>query len=353
MINFVAKIKMTNKPDKSIIIWLLTGCALIFTMVIIGGITRLTQSGLSIVEWDLLMGSIPPLSEAAWQDLFYKYQNSPQYQLVNYHFNIDEFKSIFWWEYIHRLFGRFIGLVFFIPFVYFLITKRLNATLIKKLLIIFFLGGFQGFLGWYMVKSGLVKDPAVSHFRLAAHLITAFFTFGFTFWVALQLLYQDRIKTHLKPIRNVTLILFGLVVMQIIYGAFVAGLRGGDGYPTFPKMGDEWIAEVVHIDFEETGVSSFFEKKYSVQFIHRWLAVLIVALGLYLWWKVQRLIPEFKTKVASDIMLYTIFGQFLLGIFTLIYSVPVALGVIHQAGAFILFAVCIYFLFLTSKSEIV
>jgi heme a synthase len=350
MINFGEKLKMTNRPDKSVIIWLLTGCALIFTMVIIGGITRLTQSGLSIVEWDLLMGTIPPLSDAAWQDLFVKYQNSPQYQLVNYHFNMEEFKSIFWWEYIHRLFGRFIGLVFFLPFLYFLISKKLNSSLIKKLLVIFFLGGFQGFLGWYMVKSGLVKDPAVSHFRLAAHLTTAFFTFGFTFWVALQLLQKEALKVSLRPLRAVAVLLFGVVVIQIIYGAFVAGLKAGHSYTTFPKMGDEWIAESVTFAYTKMGIVSLIENPASVQFVHRIFAILVVSIGLFLWWKVQQIKPDFKTKVASDVLLYTILGQFLLGVVTLIYSVPVALGVLHQAGAFIVFAVCVYFLFQTSRT---
>jgi heme a synthase len=345
---------MALNKNKSVIIWLLSGCALIFIMVIIGGITRLTQSGLSIVEWDLLMGSIPPLNDAAWQELFIKYQQSPQYQLVNNHFSLEEFKSIFWWEYIHRLFGRFIGMVFFIPFVFFLLTKRLSASLTKKLLILFALGGFQGFLGWFMVKSGLVKDPAVSHYRLAAHLITAFFTFGYTFWLALGLMQKNEttINNKSSALKPAVILLFSFVVCQIVYGAFVAGLRGGDGYSTFPKMGDEWIAEVVSIDYEELGLASFVGKKYSVQFIHRWLAVFVLALLLYVYRKAHLLAVNIGTLKALNILLFVMIGQFLLGVFTLIYSVPVLLGVLHQAGALVAFAAVVYLLFKSSSKSL-
>ncbi|MBA3898643.1 MAG: COX15/CtaA family protein [Bacteroidetes bacterium] len=343
---------MPLNQNKPVIIWLLTGCALIFIMVIIGGITRLTQSGLSIVEWNLLMGSIPPLNDAAWQELFLKYQNSPQYQLVNYHFSLEEFKSIFWWEYIHRLFGRFIGIVFFVPFLFFLLTKKLSKPLIRKLLILFALGGFQGFLGWFMVKSGLVKDPAVSHYRLAAHLITAFITFGYTFWIALELWFEGKKEENpaleLKPS---VLALFAVVTLQIVYGAFVAGLRAGNLYTTFPKMGDEWMAESVSFAYAKFGFISLFENPASVQFIHRCLAYAVVGLSFYVWRKAN-LSSNNPVKQAANILLAVITGQFLLGIFTLIYSVPVSLGVLHQAGAFVAFAAVIYLLFKSSFGKV-
>jgi len=177
-------------PDKSIIIWLLSGCLLIYLMVVVGGITRLSGSGLSITEWNVIMGAVPPLSQQDWQDTYQKYQQSPQFQKVNYDMKLDEFKSIFFWEYLHRLIGRLLGIVFIIPFFYFLVKKKLESNLIKKLLVIFLLGGLQGFIGWYMVKSGLIDNPHVSHYRLATHLITAFITFGFTFYVALGLIYE-------------------------------------------------------------------------------------------------------------------------------------------------------------------
>ena len=162
------------KYDKGLVRWLMLGCVLIAAMVVIGGITRLTHSGLSMVEWKLIMGSVPPLNEAEWQDTFEKYKQFPEYKIMHNHFTLEDFKSIFMWEYLHRLLGRLIGLVFIFPFIYFLVKKRISKELLPKLILILIWGGFQGFLGWFMVKSGLVDNPNVSHFRLAIHLITAF-----------------------------------------------------------------------------------------------------------------------------------------------------------------------------------
>ena len=177
------------KDNKKVIYWLLTGCTLIFIMVIVGGITRLTHSGLSISNYKLISGTIPPTNALQWNEAFDLYKQYPEYQKLNYNMTIDEFKDIYFWEWIHRVIGRFIGLVFVIPFVYFLLRKQLKKSTIKKCLILLFMGGFQGFLGWFMVKSGLVDKPDVSHYRLAMHLTTAFLTFAYTFWVALDLIF--------------------------------------------------------------------------------------------------------------------------------------------------------------------
>ncbi|MGI8892455.1 MAG: COX15/CtaA family protein, partial [Bacteroidia bacterium] len=230
---------MQLQQRKIIVTWLLTGCFLIFVMVLVGGVTRLTGSGLSITEWNVLMGAVPPLNEHEWQITFAKYQQTPQYLKENYHFTLAEFKSIFWWEYIHRLLGRFIGIVFLIPFIFFLVKKWLPKPLILKLTLIFFLGGLQGFIGWYMVQSGLIDNPSVSHFRLALHLVTAFLTFGFTLWVALDIIYPG-VRINASALK-VPLIFSALVLLQIIYGAFVAGLKAGFIYTTFPLMGDYLI----------------------------------------------------------------------------------------------------------------
>ena len=337
-----------KNSDKPVIAWLLTGCFLIFLMVVIGGITRLTLSGLSIVEWDLLMGTLPPVTSQDWQELFQKYQQSPQYQLVNIHFGLEEFKSIFWWEYIHRLLGRMIGLVFFFPFIYFLIKKKLSLDLIGKLLVIFVLGGLQGFLGWYMVKSGLVKDPHISHYRLAAHLVTAFVSFGFTFWVALGLIYPQSNKSQILhgqgigSVKKLTYVLSGVVFLQIIYGAFVAGLKAGMVYNTFPKMGSEWMAEGV------TAMQPFWknllESIAGVQFVHRYLAYIVVIIVGIIWFKARNIGLSDTQKGGINFLGIAVIIQFLLGVFTLLYAVPVALGVIHQVGAFFLFAAVIYLL---------
>ncbi len=210
-----------KKDNKKVVYWLLTGCLLIFIMVVVGGITRLTHSGLSISNYKLISGTIPPMSEVEWQEAFDLYKQYPEYQKLNNHFNLKDFKDIYFWEWLHRVIGRFIGLVFFLPFLYFIITKQLTKPTIKKSIVLMCLGAFQGFLGWYMVKSGLVNNPDVSHYRLAAHFTTALITFAYTFWVVLDILFPDK-KAVNSSFKN--LVRTGLVVLiiQIIYGAFVA-----------------------------------------------------------------------------------------------------------------------------------
>ena len=180
------------KEDRSVIIWLLSGCFLIFTMVIIGGITRLTESGLSMVDWNLFMGAIPPLNDIQWQETFNLYKKSPEFLKVNYNFTLKEFKFIFFWEYLHRLIGRVLGIVFIIPFIYFILKKKLNNKLKIQTTILLIMGSMQGAIGWWMVKSGVVNRPDVSHFRLAVHLITAFLTCAYTLWIALPLIFKKK-----------------------------------------------------------------------------------------------------------------------------------------------------------------
>ncbi len=325
---------MKNKDNKPVIIWLLSGCLLIFLMVVVGGITRLTNSGLSMVDWNPIMGFIPPMNDLEWNTAFEQYKQYPEYQIVNYHFTLSEFKSIFFWEYFHRLIGRLIGMVFLIPFVYFIITKKLSKKLKLQSLVLFAMGGLQGFIGWWMVKSGLVKDPDVSHFRLATHLITAFLTFAYTYWVALGLMYNDEKTIYYKSLRTILFFVFGVTIIQIIYGAFVAGLNAGFIMNTYPKMGDQWINDAV---FALTPLyKNFIEGLAGVQFIHRYLAYVVVGLILFFVVKGQGFELTDRQKSASKIMLYVVFIQFLLGVFTLIYAVPVWLGVVHQVGAFLL-----------------
>lgn len=324
---------MNQEKNKSVIIWLLSGCALIFLMVIIGGITRLTNSGLSMVDWKLIMGAIPPLTEAEWQETFNQYKNFPEYQMVNNHFTLNEFKSIFFWEYFHRLLGRLIGLVFIIPFLYFLVKKMLSKKLIFQCILILFMGGLQGAIGWWMVKSGLVKDPDVSHYRLAIHLITAFLTFAYTFWVALTLIYPHS-SSNFKHIRGLLNVLFIVSVIQIIYGAFVAGTNAGFILNTWPKMGEEWISESV---FALTPFGlNFIEGLAGVQFVHRYLAYVVVFMVVLLYFKIKKLPVSVLQNKSILFMLLAVSLQFALGVFTLILSVPIWLGVAHQLGAFFL-----------------
>ncbi len=339
------KFLLHSTSQKPIIIWLLTGCVLIYIMVVIGGITRLTHSGLSMVEWNMIVGSMPPISDADWQVPFEKYQQSPEYQQRNSHFTLEEFKSIYWWEYLHRFLGRFIGLVFIVPFLFFLWKKKLSPLMIRRGIILLLLGGFQGVLGWYMVKSGLSKNPYVSHYRLAAHLISAFIVFGFTLWYALDLIYPNQeIETDTSSLRKNGRVFFGFVIIQIIYGAFVAGLKPvvGLGYPTFPKMGDEWFPDTITA-FDPLWVN-FLEKGAGVQFVHRYNAYIVVILILYIWYNAKKMTLSPLQQKSADLLLWVVMFQFLLGVLTILYSAPLLLGILHQTGAFLLFGSSMFFL---------
>ena len=334
-----------NSSNKKIIFWLYSGCILIFAMVIIGGITRLTGSGLSITEWKVITGTIPPLNEMQWQQEFSQYQLSPQFQKINADFTIDDFKQIYFWEYFHRLIGRMIGLVFLIPFLFFYFKKQIDKKLLPKLIIIFLLGAWQGFLGWYMVKSGLQNNPFVSHYRLAIHLVNAFITFGYIFWVAQDLRFPStKNKPTTKNLLWLSISIFILLIIQITYGAFVAGLHAGHIFNTWPKMGDEWIASAVSSSFENEGVSSIFNSLAIVQFIHRTLGLLVFSLifGVWLNKKSKSWSLNSQQLFSINLSMLIVLIQILLGIFTLLFSVPVWLGVIHQAGAFVIFASMIF-----------
>lgn len=343
--------------NRNIVIWLFSGCLLVFAMVMIGGITRLTGSGLSITEWKLVRGTIPPLNEQQWNEEFENYKKIPQYAELNSHYSLSDFKKIYFWEYLHRLIGRMIGLVFIIPFLYFYFTKQFEKPVLRKLIFIFLLGGFQGFLGWYMVKSGLVNNIRVSHLRLAAHLITAFFTFGFIFWTMLGIIFNEKIKpeNYSNRLKNISWCIFIVTVIQIIYGAFVAGLKAGHIYNTFPKMGDEWIASAVTWSLQNEGVSGLVNNIAVVQFIHRCIAGVLTFLIFLFWSQSRKGKLTVVQKQSVKYLLLAVCVQVLLGIFTLIYGVPITLGVLHQAGAFLLFAATIFsvFVFTGSKSQVI
>lgn len=341
---------MQKSTQRALLIWLFSGCFLVFMMVVVGGITRLTRSGLSITEWNPIMGAIPPLNEADWQIAFAKYQQTPEFQKINFDMQLEEFKFIFFWEFIHRLIGRLIGIVFLIPFLYFYLTKKIDKPFALKLLGVFALGGLQGFIGWYMVASGLVDNPHVSHYRLATHLITAFITFGYIFWLALEVMYPNS-KGEKTPIalKSMSRLVLGVVTLQIIYGAFVAGLKAGHIYNTFPKMGDEWFPEA--ITAIEPWYSNFTEGLAGVQFVHRYIAYVVVGLFIALWYRTKNMGLSSYQQNGIKALGIALGVQFLLGLFTLLYSVPITLGVLHQVGAFFLFATSIYLVF-HSRNEL-
>ena len=323
---------------KPIIIWLLIGCSLIALMVLIGGITRLTHSGLSMVTWKPVTGVIPPMDEQQWIAEFSKYKTSPEYIKKNYHFTLSEFKEIFFWEYLHRLIGRIIGIVFLLPFLYFLFTKKIkDKLLLRNLILMFLLGGLQGFVGWYMVKSGLVNNPNVSHLRLAAHFLTALLLFSFIFWNVLKLRFPEKeLKTNItNKIYSYSLLLLFFTVLQFAYGAFMAGLKAGKMYPTYPKMGNEWMPSIIIDNFKEHGISALLNDPYTIQFIHRWLAVIVLVLTVSIAVIAKNHFLGYRQKKAIRILLLAISVQFLLGVFTILNSVPVVLGVLHQFGGFL------------------
>ncbi len=339
--------------NKAVINWLLTGCFLIYIMVVVGCLTRLTHSGLSITDWSF-MGSVPPLNEEMWQERFEKYQQSPEFIKINYTMTLAEFKPIFLWEYIHRLIGRTIGYVFLGGFLYFLFKKRFSKDMIVPMIILFFMGAMQAVIGWWMVYSGLQKQPAVSHYRLATHLMSAFTLFAFTFWFALKLINKPLVIENENEgfkLKTISVIYFVVLILQIIYGAFTAGFVEGDStkirpghiFNTWPKMGDSWIAEQVYM--KEGFLQNILTNPSGIQFVHRTLALILVAFVLYIWHKSNQLKLNSKQTTGVSLIIYGITIQFILGVFTLIYQVPVILGVLHQSGAFFLFGASVYLIF--------
>ena len=340
---------MTNmkKDNKKVIYWLLTGCFLIFIMVIIGGITRLTDSGLSISNYKLITGTIPPIGDQEWQDAFELYQQYPEFQKLHSHFTIEDFKNIYFWEWLHRVIGRSIGLVFIIPFIYFLIRKQLTKKTIKKCILLLVLGGFQGFLGWYMVKSGLIDVPDVSHYRLAAHLTTAFITFAATLWVALDLRYPNKKSVEVK-FRNLIIWSYLILIIQIIYGAFVAGLKAGLVHNHWPLMNEsKFMHHSVYV--LEPFYKNLIENPSGIQFIHRTLAYIVVIFILIIWLKARKISVTPLQEQGISALLILVGLQFVLGVFTIIYAVPLWLGVAHQIAAFFLLSAMTFTLHRFSK----
>jgi cytochrome c oxidase assembly protein subunit 15 len=326
-----------KKENRLVIIWLLSGCLLIFIMVVVGGITRLTNSGLSMTDWHLVTDTFPPLTEAKWQEAFEEYKKFPEYLKINIHndFTIEDYKFIYFWEWFHRSIGRAIGLVFLLPFIYFLIRKKLDNSTIRKSVVLLGLGSLQGFFGWFMVRSGLIDNPDVSHFRLALHLTTAFITFAYTFWVALDLIYPER-KAAEKKLRTITRYALAFLLVQIIYGGFVAGLSAGLIHNHWPLMSDgQFIHDSVFLE-QKNLLLSFIEGKSGVQFIHRTLAYLVVASIVYLYFKSTKYELNKLQKNGINSLVILVFVQFILGVFTLLYGVPFWLGLAHQVNAFFL-----------------
>jgi cytochrome c oxidase assembly protein subunit 15 len=333
----------TRPARRQVALWLLVCCALVFAMVVVGGVTRLTRSGLSIVEWQPLIGAIPPLTQADWQQLFEQYQKTPEYLQVNRGMSLDQFKGIFWWEYFHRLLGRLIGLVFLIPLVWFAWKRKIPPGLGAWLAAIFLLGALQGAAGWWMVASGLVDDPRVSHVRLSIHLGLAFLIFGAMFWTALELLGAQRPVTT-QPARarlaRYAIWLAALVFVMVLSGGLVAGTRAGYAYNTFPLMNGNFFPPEYFM--LQPWWQNFLHNMATVQFNHRLIAWALFFLIPALWVAVRRAPVSARAGLASTLLLAMAAVQLALGIATLLQGVPVALGAAHQAGAAGLFALSLW-----------
>jgi len=319
---------MTPADRRQVAYWLLACAALVFLIVLVGGVTRLTRSGLSIVEWQPLIGMLPPLSEADWQALFAKYRETPEYRLVNLGMDLEGFRRIFWWEYVHRLLARLIGLVFLLPLLWFQLKRKLERPLAWKLWGIFALGALQGLMGWLMVKSGLIDDPKVNPVRLTLHLGLALAVFSAELWIALGLLAPRGERAG----RLAAALPFAVFAMALS-GGMVAGLRAGSAYQTFPLMnGHVMPPEILVL---EPWWTNFLYNMATVQFVHRGLFWLLAALVPVAWWLRREL-------WTSHVLLCAFALQATLGIATLLSGVPVALGAAHQGGAVLMLGAALW-----------
>ena len=333
-----------NKFRNYVANWLIGMCLIISIMIIVGGLTRLTDSGLSITQWQLFSGIIPPLNNLQWIQYFDLYKQIPEYKLQNFSMSLDEFKGIFWWEFIHRLLGRLIGISFLIPLIFFSIKLGFNKS--KKFFFIFFLICLQGFVGWYMVSSGLIDRVDVSHYRLSLHLSLAFVILGLLFWQ-----YLDLINLNLPLIKmnfHFPLVFLLLIFLQIIFGAFVSGLDAGMIYNTWPLMGSSYFPDDnLIVDFFTLSV---FNEPSLVQFIHRNLAYLIFVLYLiiFVYIRLKNLSDFIKTIYLLGALLLL---QIILGIFTLLSGAQILLASMHQISSIFLVLSTIYLVFINLKTN--
>lgn len=330
-----------TRSRRPILIWLGIVAAMIICTLLVGGATRLTESGLSITEWKPVAGMMPPLSAQAWDAEFEAYKKIPQYREMNAGMSLSEFKTIFWWEWTHRLLARSIGAVFFFPFLYFLLRGGLGHALKRRLWILFALGGLQGAVGWWMVKSGLTARVSVSQYRLAIHFLLALLIFSATVWTMRAL--APRAVKAMASARAVLTgkILLGLIFLQLYFGALVAGLRAGKIYNTWPDIDGGFIPAFDRLFFEQPWWRNFFDSTLTVQFTHRMIAYTLFAMALL------HLLDVIRDKASPAVirgagwLMAAMSLQLVIGIFTLLHQVPISLGLLHQAGAIVVLTVAL------------
>ena len=318
-----------GQHDRQIAYWLFFCAAVIFGMILLGGITRLTSSGLSMVDWKPIMGVIPPMTQTDWQEMFLKYQQFPEYQKINVGMSLEDFKPIFMYEYLHRVLGRLIGVIFIVPFLFFYFSRRIKTGLTPKLVIMLIGGGCQGLLGWYMVKSGLVDNPHVSQYRLTAHLGAAVLIYGFILWTAFGLVLTARAQP--VELQRFSIGLSALIYLMILSGGLVAGTHAGNAYSTWPLMGDSFVPAGLYA--MTPAWLSAFEDITTIQFNHRMFAYLIVALVVAFAIRAFRFGVVGRLKVGIFCLIGLLGMQVTLGISTLIFYVPIPVAAAHQVGA--------------------
>ena len=336
-------ISLQAKHDKQVGIWLIFVAAVIFFMIILGGATRLTNSGLSMVDWKPIMGVIPPITEADWTQTFEQYKEFPEYQKENAGMSLDSFKSIFYFEYFHRILGRLIGMFFLLPFLYFWMKGAIRRKMLPQMIALFFLGGMQGVLGWYMVKSGLVNEPNVSQYRLTAHLISAVLLFSFLLWVAIGLLKNTTTELASdirKRFYNYSKAVTGLIIFMIISGGFVAGTKAGYAYNTFPLMAGKLVPDGLYT--LQPFWLNWFENITTIQFNHRLIAYsLLIIVPLFAFNLIKNNFSS-SCSTAAKLFIGMLFIQISLGISTLVFHMPVPVAVSHQGGAIVLLSIAIF-----------
>lgn len=348
-----------SKSSRPVAIWLLIGVAMIIIQVLLGGITRLTGSGLSITEWKPIMGTLPPMNDAEWNVAFEKYKQIAQYKYVNFHFTMGDFKFIYFWEWFHRVWARLIGVVFIIPFIIFIIQKRFKKEMIRPLIILFLLGALQGLVGWIMVQSGLEDSELlyVSHYKLAIHFILALGLLCYTLWFAFDLLIPREQRIVNRSLRTFVLWITVLLVIQLMYGAFMAGLRAASFAPTWPDMNGQFLPVSLYSQGErEFGSISFLaDNPLVVHFIHRNLAYIITVLIIIWWWKARKINGSRLFNVTRSIPLVLVLLQVVLGIFTVLNPFHAKLflwlGVSHQFVAMLLLLSLILLIYIIRSRE--
>ncbi|TWF44594.1 cytochrome c oxidase assembly protein subunit 15 [Chitinophaga polysaccharea] len=329
---------ITMKSNRPVAIWLYIGVGMLIIQVLLGGITRLTGSGLSITEWQPLLGAFPPMNEEAWQRAFDNYKQIGQYHYINNHFTLSDFKAIYFWEWLHRDWARLMGFVFIIPFIYFLVKKKINRSMVNPMIILFFLGGLQGAIGWIMVKSGLNEENLyVNHIRLAIHFISALVLLSYVFWFALKLSIRPVEVLNVPVLRKLNCWLLVLLTIQLVYGAFMAGLHTALVANTWPDINGAWVPAGM---FSQGGfLTDIAHNPITIQFIHRGLAYgITILIGLW-WWKAAQTPTHSLLHATRYLPLLLVLLQVLLGVLTLLNSqvkIPISYGILHQAVGMLL-----------------